>query len=205
MNHSILIACALKKEVSGLRQMLGSDYRYAVTGLGSERTVYSLEALFEDNPPSVMLFTGMAGQLSPRVELGQFVFPAGWKLESGTTFRSESELAGKLRTKGWTIDHLGLTVPSPVVKERDRLALWEKTGAIICDMESAPAMMVASAYKVPCLAPKIVADTAGSGMLAFYRRFDQNLQSLGHILKRLLDELETIESHSTARRIAESR
>lgn len=192
MNHSILIACALKKEISGLRRILGPDYRYAVTGLGNERTAYALESLFNDNPPSLLLFTGMAGQLSPNIQLGDFVFPEGWRLQSGTRFQSPPELVQELQQKRWRVEDFGLTVPTPVVKEKDRLALWKETGAIICDMESASAMMVASAYGVPCLAPKLVADTAESGMLAFYRRFDQNLRSLGEALKKLIGDLEEI-------------
>src|SRR5690554_1013923 len=97
MNLSILVACALKKEISGLRRILGPDYRYAVTGLGSERTAYTLESLFDDNPPSLLLFTGMAGQLSPNVQLGDFVFPEGWKLQSGTSFQSPPELVKELQ------------------------------------------------------------------------------------------------------------
>ena len=56
-------------------------------------------------------------------------------------------------------------------------------------MESAAAMMIAAHYKIPCLAPKVVSDTAESGLLAFYRYFDQNVSLLADYLDLLIPRI----------------
>ncbi|HON01163.1 MAG TPA: hypothetical protein PLM33_13015, partial [Acidobacteriota bacterium] len=72
----------------------------------------------------------------------------------------------------------------------DRLELHRRFQGSICDLESATAMMVAAAHGVPCLAPKLISDTADSGMLAFYRRFDENIEVLADFIERLLEAAE---------------
>jgi hypothetical protein len=57
-------------------------------------------------------------------------------------------------------------------------------------MESAAAMMISASYEIPCLAPKVVSDTADSGLLAFYRHFDRNILFLADYLSRLIAVLE---------------
>jgi nucleoside phosphorylase len=188
----VLIACALKKEGRGLRRELAGGGHFLVTGLGVDRTLNALERAFEQEKPSCLVFTGMAGQLDPAVELGDVILPAVWQLESGTSFAVQAELAGQLRSAGWEVDGIGITVSIPVVSRRKRLSLHEKTGARVCDMESAAAMMIAASYGVPCLAPKVVSDTADSGLLAFYRHFDHNLEVLARYLTRLLKTLDEI-------------
>jgi nucleoside phosphorylase len=185
----ILVGCALKKEARALRPHLGAEVDLLVTGLGTDRTLRSLEAVFERRRPPALLFTGMAGQLDPVVELGQFLCPAIWRFESGTEFAVDSTLTEDLRLRGWEVEGAGVTVRAPVVKERERLRLFRETGARICDMESAAALMICRSYAVPCLAPKVVSDTAESGMLAFYRHFDHNIRILAERLPRLVSDL----------------
>lgn len=79
-----------------------------------------------------------------------------------------------------------------MVRGVQRRRLHRETGAVICDMESAAAMMIADTYGIPCLAPKIVSDTAESGMLAFYRHFGRNIEALGKRLQELINCLEEI-------------
>lgn len=185
-----IIACAMKKEAKGLRKHLGDEYAVVVTGMGPDRTLANLEQVFESAKPSVMVFTGMAGQLDPRVELGQFVFPETWKFESGTEFNVEPFVRNYLRGLGWDISGTGVTVRSPVARKQHRRRLYEKSGAKVCDMESAAAMMIAKAYGVKCVAPKVVSDTAKSGMLALYRYFDRNVEILAERIKELANHLE---------------
>jgi len=162
---------------------------FLVTGLGVDRTLRTLELALEQRSPSILVFTGMAGQLDPTLELGDVILPEEWKLESGTAFRVDQRLADFLGTSGWDVSSTGLTVSSPVVSRKRRLRLYEETGARICDMESAAAMMIADSYEIPCLAPKVVSDTADSGLLAFYREFDRNVGLLAEFLDRLLKTL----------------
>ncbi len=189
---NLLLACALKKEARALNEVMKTDYPVVVTGLGTDRTLRTLERTFDKQEPSLLLFTGMAGQLSPEIELGEFVFPAIWRFESGTEFRVAESLIDPLSERGWKIEGAGVTVRKPVVRGVQRRRLHRETGAVICDMESAAAMMIADAYGIPCLAPKVVSDTAESGVLAFYRYFGRNIETLGTRLQELISCLEEI-------------
>lgn len=185
----LLIACALQKERRSLQEKLTTQSQFLVTGLGVDRTLRTLEGVFEKSKPSLLVFTGMAGQLDPTMKLGDVILPARWKLKSGTEFHVDPGLAELLRGSGWVVSGTGLTVSSPVVSRKRRLRLYEETGARVCDMESAAAMMIAASYQIPCLAPKVVSDTADSGLLAFYREFDRNVGLLAEYLDRLLKTL----------------
>lgn len=189
---ALVLACALRQEADGLRSRLVGIPEIVVTGLGTDRTMRSLEQLLESRKPGLVLFTGMAGQLDPSLQVGDFVFPSCWALESGLRFDVNPEWLDHLQARGWNPSGLGLTVRRPVVKEKSRLKLFRETGARICDMESAAAMMVCRSFGVPCLAAKVVSDTAASGMLSFFRNFDRNVVSLAENLKRLVPDLESI-------------
>ena len=186
----LLVACALKKEERGLRKKLAERSQILVTGLGVDRTLRTLEKTFEEQKPACLVFTGMAGQLDPSVELGEVILPQEWQLESGTNFPVELGLAKQLRNSGWEVAGRGVTVSTPVVSRKKRVRLYEETGARVCDMESAAAMMIAASFKVPCVAPKVVSDTADSGLLAFYRHFDRNIELLAEYLDRLITILQ---------------
>ncbi|MDA2933680.1 hypothetical protein MYX82_05000 [Acidobacteria bacterium AH-259-D05] len=186
----LLIACALKKESFALRQRLRLDCQFSVTGLGAERTRNSLKNTFELKLPSLLIFTGTAGQLDPALKIGKVVLPAEWCLEDGSCFPMDSRVKAVLKKSGdWDISDRGLTVSAPVLRAKSRRTLYQKYGAQICDMESAIALQVAGKYAVPCLAPKIVSDTADSGLLAFWKSFDRNMDQLARYLESLLGDL----------------
>lgn len=188
-SKEILIACALKKEAKVLREALGLPAQILVTGLGTDRTLNTLERTFEQGVPKVLLFTGMGGQLDPELALGDFVFPRTWRFESGTGFDVPQSLADSLTALGYPIEGVGITVRRPVVRAAARLRLFTEEGARICDMESAAAMMISSSYKIPCLAPKVISDTKDSGMLAFYSSFNKNIERLAESLAPLINDL----------------
>jgi nucleoside phosphorylase len=190
-SSNILVACALKKESEALKRFLNPGYKVITTGLGVDRTLQTLETVFETNPPLLLLFTGMGGQLDPSLKLGDFVFPERWGYESGTEFQVDNTISEILKKEGWKIEGKGITVRKPVVREKHRLRLFKESGARICDMESAGALMISSSYGVPCIAPKIISDTAESGMLAFYRNFGMNVELLGGHISKLVDSLES--------------
>lgn len=194
---TLVIACALKQESDALQARLRHPVPVITTGLGTDRTLATLEKLYVSRRPGLLLFTGMAGQLDPSLQVGDFVFPAAWALESGVRFESDPDLVARLQALGCPISGLGLTVRRPVVKQKQRMRLFQDTGARICDMESAAALMVSRSFGVPCLAPKVVSDTAASGMLSFFRNFESNLDRLaGHLgpVLECLDRLTTPEA-----------
>jgi len=185
MEKKPVIACALKKEAGVLREKLGFQYHIEVTGLGPDRTLRNLEEYFEHDHPAALIFTGVAGQLNPDLKLGQIVYPAAWCLESGTRFEVASGLRGRLLERGIKVEGTGITVRKPVVREKARIGLFQETGASICDMESAAAMMIAESYGIPCIVPKVISDTGKSGMLDFYRHFDENMRKMAEEISRL--------------------
>lgn len=183
----LLIACALKKESSALRRRLQLDCQFLGTGLGAERTKRSLEIAFQSQLPSLFIFTGTAGQLDPSLKIGEVILPEEWCLEDGSCFRTDPGVRAMLKKSGdWGISGRGLTVSTPVLRGKSRLKLYRKYGARICDMESAIALQVAGQYAVPCLAPKIVSDTVDSGLSAFWKSFDRNMDELARYLENLL-------------------
>ncbi len=187
MGKELLIACALKKESSALRERLGLDCQFLVTGLGVGRTRQSLEKQFESHIPSLFIFTGTAGQLDPALEVGEVMLPEEWCLEDGSCFPMDAGIISVLRESGnLRVSGRGLTVSTPVVRAKSRRALYQRHGAHICDMESAVAVDLARHYSVPCLAPKIVSDTAGSGLSAFWKNFDRNMDVLARYVEKLV-------------------
>lgn len=194
MPGKLIIACALKKEARAVRNVVGFKYPVEVTGLGPDRTLRNLEEYFEQAKPSALIFTGVAGQLNPDYEMGRIVYPEAWCLESGTRFAVDQNLREQLIEKGIPVRETGITVRRPIVREKNRLRLFRETGASICDMESAAAMMIAESYAIPSIAPKIISDTGQSGMLDFYRHFDKNMRHMaeatGHLAEIMSGLLE---------------
>ena len=182
----VLIGCALRKEVTALRQHLGAEVDYLMTGIGTRRTQATLEQHFHAQPRSLFIFTGTAGQLDPSLNMGQLFFPEVWCLQDGDCFSVDPGLISLLRRRGWTIQGRGLTVKAPVMSAKTRLVLYERTGAGACDMEAAVALKVASDFGIPCLAPKVVSDTAETGLVGYWSQLDTNLRKLTRYLQKLL-------------------
>ena len=186
----VLIGCALKREVATLQGCLRGDHEYLATGLGERRTRASLAKYFKHRLPSVFVFTGTAGQLDPSLRMGQVVCPEAWCRKDGATFAANPEFIRRLRQRGWEVARRGLTLSWPVLRAKSRRELYRRYGARVCDMESAAALEVASALGIPCLAVKVVSDTADSGPWSFFRHFHANMEKQAEYLSQLLPCLE---------------
>lgn len=187
-SENVLIACALKKEAKALRDHLTGGRSLIATGLGTDRTLKSLEQHLERFRPRLVVFTGMAGQLDPSLGLGDLVIPERWRFESGDEFPVAGWLVEGLRARGWAVKGKGLTVRVPIVRQEHRLRIFRETGSRICDMESAAVLMICRSMDIPCVAAKVISDTADSGMLAFYRHFQRNVRILGEQLESLVED-----------------
>ncbi len=194
----ILVACALKRECSALRRELAAPnqagsppaYRldFLVTGIGLSRTQKSLLEYFHhgEPKPSLMIFTGTAGQLDPSLQMGETVCPCSWVLNTGEEYEVTGSVAGRLRSCGVEVSGRGLTVLRPVLRARSRAQYFKDAGARICDMEAAGALRIASLCGVPCIAPKVVSDTGDASFLAFWAHFDRNMTRLAEYLGAIL-------------------
>ncbi len=186
--EKVLIACALKKEARALREHLSAERSLFATGLGTDRTLRSLERQFDRSRPDLVVFTGMAGQLDPSLELGDLVIPERWRFESGDEFPVVDPLIRGLRERGWPVQGSGVTVRVPIVRQSHRLEVFQQTGARVCDMESAAVLMICKSFGIQCISAKIISDTADSGMLAFYRNFQRNVEILGEKIEQLVED-----------------
>ncbi|MGH9341633.1 MAG: hypothetical protein ACRD1R_19120 [Acidobacteriota bacterium] len=187
----LLIACALKKEAAALRRHIDSDCEIIATGLGRQTTQLSLQEYFARRQPSLFIFTGTAGQLDPSLEMGQIVCPEIWELSNGPMSGKEEVVLDKsvlqsLQSIGYQASGRGITVGWPVLRAQDRLRLFERTGASICDLEAVAALKTAADLSIPALALKVVSDTHESGILGFWRNFDTNMRTLANHLSRLI-------------------
>ena len=181
-----VVACAMKKESKILQDRLGTGVTHLVTGIGMNRTRATLETYFRTRRPSILLFTGTAGQLDPGLKMGDVVFPERWCLQTGGCFESDPSLVAFLRERRVQVSGTGVTVRIPVIKKQDRERMFRSHGASICDMESAAVLEIARNHGVTAVAPKVVSDTAETGILGFRREFEANLIRLSHYLDDLL-------------------
>ena len=189
----ILVACALRRETDSVRVVLPASLDFLTTGIGSRQASKVLARRLQRFPPSVLLFTGTAGQLDPSCPMGTVICPEAWMIDGqDSSVRVSEVLLGPLRARGWEIGGCGLTVSLPVLRASSRLELFERTGAPICDMEAGAALQVAGSLGIPALAAKVVSDRGDSTFIDFYRNLNRNLQALGGYLQRLVKDLEEI-------------
>jgi len=185
-----LVACALGRESRALNFPAEHwQVRFITTGMGGSTTARRLRTELENFPPSMLIFTGVAGALSPELALGQVLLPRVWALEDGRRFVGSPQLLERLETSRALLTDLGLTVRRPVLRPQSRLRLHQETGAEICDMEAARALEIAQQFGVPALSIKVVSDTAESSLADFWRDLGQNLEQLSSRLDGLFGDL----------------
>ena len=188
----VAIACPMSKEAAALRVGLSERYQVLATGLGIKRTVPSLLRLFQVEKPSLLLFTGSAGQLDPSLKMGDVVMPAAWCFQDGPCFDCDPASIARLRALGRPVVERGLTLDQAVLKADRRKALHDGSGAAIYDTVTAAALRVCQTSGVPCLAPKIVASTVQSGLLTFWGNLERNIQPLADALLGLIRDLKRL-------------
>ncbi len=186
---AVLIGCALRQETAALRRRMRRRWRIVTTGFGAARTAAFLESALPKSRPSLFLFTGTAGQLAPDLGMGEVALPASWMFEDGRRFQAHAETLKRLDAVRFPACASGLTVAKPVMRAATRERLHRESGALLCDMESAAALQIAERFEVPCLAPKVISDTAESGVAGFWLHFGANLEKLARYMDRVLDEL----------------
>ena len=189
--EQILVACALEKELEVLRSGLPERLQFLRTGLGCMRSCRQLEKKIRNAPPGAIIFAGTAGQLSPSVTSGQVIFPERWCFSDGRCYQQSTRISSSLAASGFPPRGVGLTVRRPVVTGEKRRCLHHKTGALVCDMESAGILSLAQKLAVPTVAIKVVSDTAESGIVGYWEEFSENLSLLTDYLGEVIRVLST--------------
>lgn len=162
----ILLCCATKWEASpliqrwGLRQVTPFQFEGAVrgvdvvllkTGIGPEN---AREALASIDAPRLMISTGFAGALQPKMDSGDLILDvAGLDLEVPQTAR---EIAASQKTP----IHFGRIAHTDKVlfAPQDKVALGKAERAAAIDMESRAVRAAAERLGVPFLAARVVLD-----------------------------------------------
>lgn len=190
-----LIACALRTEAELLAaEPVLDGIDVIATGLGPERTRRNLRRILPELVPRWLVFTGAAGGVDPVLSLGEVVFPAAWQLEGGDLYSADPRAVESLQRLGWRVEGIGWTATLPVPDWESKQALFQRSGARVCDMESAAALETALQLGVPAVVLKVVTDPAIPDSPpftpgAFLRVLPQVIPPLAEQLARLLDDL----------------
>ncbi len=184
--RDLVIACPMHKEAVAIEAMLGRDVPVLGTGLGVKRSIPVLLKVFNSKKPSMLVFSGSVSQLDPSLVFGSVVVPKAWCFENGRSIPAESLPKGIGEIPGWTEVERGLTVNRPAIKAAHRQLLFEEQKASVFDSVTAAVVRLCSAEGVPCITPKIVANTVDSGLTLFWRNLESNLEPLVEGLKEFL-------------------
>lgn len=182
-----VVACPMKKEAAVLNEQIGEKSRIVATGVGIKRTVPRLLQIFREARPELLIFTGSVSQLDLNLKTGDVVDAREWCFENGHCTTCDVRLLETLDGSGYSIINRGLSLDRPVLKGAERARLYEATGAGVYDSVTAAALRTAQTEGIPCLAPKIVAHTVGSGLTSFWVNLDRNLAPLARHLSELLE------------------
>jgi nucleoside phosphorylase len=138
------IARAFQLDERGLRKgvVFGEEVALGVAGIGARR----LAELLSDIEPELMVMTGLAGGLAPQVRVGDVVIDAALPAFSPERFRLHQ---GRL--------HTATTIVATAAEKR---ALYERTGGLAVDMETAVAAAFARERGIGFLAIRAVSDAA---------------------------------------------
>ncbi len=134
-----------------------------VSGMGSDRARQAAQKLVEENVDCLISF-GSAGALSPELASGDLMHPKE-ALSDGkrydTTSRLSEAIMRRLSQKNIIINTGPLvTVAGVLAKTSDKHELFQQTGAVSVDMETAGILDVARSCQVPAFALRAIVDTA---------------------------------------------
>jgi adenosylhomocysteine nucleosidase len=139
----------------------------AVSGIGFAAAAVAARALVAA-PVSALMTFGLAGGLDPALESGAVVLPAQVISTSGARFdtcrswraRLAAEIGSSQAAVDGTLLSSALLLDSPAKKE----AMFQETGAVAVDMESAAVAAVAAAHQLPFVALRVIVDTASDAL-----------------------------------------
>ena len=177
------IAAALSYEIKALSKSKIPGCIYFATGMGVENTSRHLYSTLSRNKYRALLFVGLAGALSPKLEIGDIVVVH--RLINSEMFNPSPELISlvdKIKMEKNPIKRGSVvTVPTVIssAKERQDLAdILPLNQNEIMDMESSAVNEVCSQLNIPFIIVRAVSDLHGEG---FPIDFNQCLNTKGNI------------------------
>ncbi len=187
--QEILIACAFHAEMKILKKHLEVPCRTLISGVGIENSARGTLHGLKQERPRVLIFTGTSGAVDKTVTIGEVIFPKHWCFKGGQCYGQSISVLDYLKDFGYHPRGMGLTVDQPILTCHDRAQLGRKTGALVCDMESASVLSIAAMTRVPAIALKVVADRAESNISDYKKSFAANMHRLAEYLNNLMKVL----------------
>jgi adenosylhomocysteine nucleosidase len=139
------------------------DVRVHISGVGEQRARLAGRKLIESGAKALVSW-GSAGGLTSQVSPGSLILPHKIVSSDGSIYEVDSTWHERLfrRLAGHIELHTGLLAESKTVlaSPSDKRALFDRTGAIAVDMESAAVAGVAHHAGVPFVAIRAIADRA---------------------------------------------
>src|SRR5579862_5338676 len=139
-----------------------SELQVRISGIGGERAARAAEQLLEAGAEALLSF-GVGGALDPALRCGDIVV-ASAVLSQSAGIPTEPEwrrtLAARLATLGRVRVGTVLSSDDLVSSVEHKQQLFNRSGAIAVDMESAAVARIAEHHHVPFMALRVIADTA---------------------------------------------
>ena len=133
-----------------------------VSGIGPRRASLASQILLEKGV-TALLSWGIAGALSPKLSRGSLILPKTIIASNGFTYPVDTSWHRSLcnRLKGQIEFHTGPLAESAIVVRTpaEKAVLFQQTGAIGVDMESAAVAAAAEKARIPFLAVRAVSDS----------------------------------------------
>jgi adenosylhomocysteine nucleosidase len=189
-----------KKTVSaGSVERLNDGVLVALSGIGAERAQTAGKKLIEHGASALLSF-GAAAALAPRLVPGSLLLPKTVIADDRSQIPVDHDWHERLRVRlsSSIATHTGALVESPAVllSPKDKRELFERSGAMAADMESAAIGRVAFAAHIPFMAIRAIVDSAD---MAVPLELIAAIDPVGRIRLRSAISLPPSEWPSTAR------
>jgi adenosylhomocysteine nucleosidase len=150
--EAVLVCFAVKEEARYFIAALGREddrVRTLITGMGHANADLRLSMAVAARRPAMVITSGFAGGLDPKLGVGQVVFEAD----------PDTGLAGRLIRVGgiegnfYCAEHVAVTAA-------EKAELWKSTGADAVEMESGVIRSLCRKANIPSATVRVISDTA---------------------------------------------
>jgi len=197
MNHSVfpwVVVGALRREVVPLQKLCRRNLVFLQTGMGCENADRGLRTLIREQPVSAVLGVGLAGALSPHLEIGDLV--VGQEIRGPSLIVPPAVLAKAAQhthANGLRI-HLGTLITQNqmacTAEVKRQLAVSMGVNGVGCvDMESWAVARVCQESGIPYVIVRCISDVMGEDLPLDFNRFrlpDGNLDDRRIVISALM-------------------
>ena len=151
----IAVTFALPQESQDFRPAPGEEVLLAHTGVGPAAAAQSLAALLAAQRPRMLISTGFAGGLDPRLATGDLLIATNFSAPA-LIAKSRALLAGDPHAFFGALT----SQPQVAASVAEKSALAAATGALAVDMETASIAAACARAGIPLLAVRAISDAA---------------------------------------------